>query len=162
MTDTAFTPDGTGTQRDLAIAGCVTAAVLPSAVADRRTEIERHQDSLGSDPPRLCDRARNPVGRNAVDRMAPGLSAPARTTLVRVRRHAGLSAADLLLVVVSLRCLCTIDLPGGSRNRGLGRFRLHRHRNRHVGVARPRSQGSYHLWLPPVSGPGRKKVPPTS
>src|SRR5258707_8937417 len=150
MTDTAFAPDGTGTQRDLAIAGCVTTAVLPSVVADRRTEIERHQDSLGSDPDRLCDRARNPVGRNAVDRMAAGLPAPIGATLVYVRRHAGLSAAGLLLVVVPLRCLCAIDLSRRSRHRGLGRLRLHRYRNRHVGVARPRSQGGHHLWLGPL------------
>src|SRR5215472_1896017 len=92
--------------------------------------------------------------------MAARLPAPAWTTLVHLRRHAGLSAAHLLLVVVSLRCLCVLDLPQGGGNRGLGRLRLYRHRHRHVGVACPRGQGGHHLWLGPLGDEERDSIGP--
>ena len=60
---------------------------------------------------------------------------------------ARLSAAGLLLVVVSLRCLCADDLHRGRSDCRLRRFCIDRHCDRHVGVAGARSQGDHDLWL---------------
>lgn len=68
-----------------------------------------NQNPLGPTAPRVDGRARLSLGRDRMDRMAPGFPAAAWACLVRGRRLAGLSTACLLHLVVQ---------------RGSGRFSL--------------------------------------
>ena len=140
---------GTGWERSIAAMERVTTGDLSVAAARcsiRGGSVDRHQDPLGSDPDRFRDRSHHPLDCNAMDRMAARLPAAARTAVVRACWRAGIPAASFLLVVVPFRRLCTLDLPRGRRDRGLGRIWGHRHSDRHVGVARHRQSATPSSW----------------
>ena len=100
----------------------------------------RHKDPLGPTDRRRLDRARVCVGGDAVDGVEAGLPAAARASLVRASAWlAHLSSPGLLLVVVPLRRLRAARVRRGGVYRCLGRLRVDRGRDGHVGVARARS-----------------------
>ena len=107
----------------------------------------RNQNPLGSDPRRFCDRARDHVGGDPMDRLAARLSAATRASLGCGCETADLSAARLLLVVVPLRRLCAADLFRGRGDRSLGGIHRDHRRDRHVGLAGAGSQARHDLWL---------------
>src|SRR6516165_10710924 len=84
---------------------------------DRRVEIGaglvRNQDSLGSDPRRVRDRARGHLGRDTMDGLEAWLPAAAWSAMGGARRNAGLPSAGILCLVVLVRCLCTQDFCRG-------------------------------------------------
>src|SRR3546814_18912614 len=86
-----------------------------------------------------------------------GARLPARAwrPLVPPRRLSGLSAAGLLLVVVRLRRLCAADLLQGRADCGVGWVRRDHRRDRHVGMARPRTAKGRDLWFGAMGGPAR-------
>lgn len=109
--------------------------------------LDRHKDSLGPDPRRIRDCARDDVGSDAMDGVAARLPAAARASLVRSCGNALLCAAGLFLVVVPLRRLCTAHICRGCGARSLRRFCFDWHCDRHVGLAGTRSQDHHDLWL---------------
>src|SRR6516225_12401274 len=70
----------------------------------------RNQDSLGSDPRRVRDRARGHLGRDTMDGLAARLPTPAWWAMDRDRRHARVPSAGVLPLVVLVRRLCTANL----------------------------------------------------
>src|SRR6516162_11122767 len=84
---------------------------------DRRAEIGatlvRNQDSLGSDPRRVRDRARGHLGRDTMDGLEAWLPAAAWSAMGGARWNAGLPTASILRLVVLVRCLCTQDFCRG-------------------------------------------------
>src|SRR5215472_3173900 len=67
---------------------------------DRRAEIGaglvRNQDSLGTDPGRVRDRARSHLGRDTMDGLAARLPTPAWDAMDRARRRAGVPSTGVL------------------------------------------------------------------
>src|SRR5262249_6341548 len=70
----------------------------------------RNQDSLGSDPRRVRDRARSGLGRDTMDGLAARLPAPAWDAMGRARRHTGVPSTGVLPLVVLVRRLRTANL----------------------------------------------------
>src|SRR5262249_33631119 len=60
----------------------------------------RNQDSLGSDPRRVRDRARSHLGCDTMDGLEAWLPAAAWSAMGGARRNAGLPAASILRLVV--------------------------------------------------------------
>src|SRR2546430_5128323 len=79
--------------------------------------VVRNEDSLGPDPRRVRDRARSHLGRDTMDGLAARLPTPARYTMDRDRRHAGVPSTGVLSLVVLVRCLCTEDFCRGRDHR---------------------------------------------
>ena len=106
---------------------------------DRRAEIGaglvRNQDSLGSDPRGVRDRARGHLGRDTMDGLEACLPTAAWSAMGGARRNARLPAASILRLVVLVRCLCAQDFCRGRDHRLVRRLRGDCDRNRHVGVA---------------------------
>ena len=107
----------------------------------------RHAHPLGSNPHRLRDCARDHMGRDTMDGVAAGVPARVGSGMVPPRFVADLSAACILLVVVSFRRLRADHLCRRRRHRRVRRVRFDRRRHRHVGVSGARSQECRHLWF---------------
>src|SRR5712671_7512680 len=91
---------------------CDALSFMGDSLTFQRVSCVRNQDTLGSDRHRCADRAGHNLGGDAVDRLAPRLSAATRPALVPdCAGNAGLSPSGVLLVVVRLRRLCATDLP---------------------------------------------------
>src|SRR6266853_3277821 len=83
-------------------------------------KLDRHQNPLGPNFARFCDRARDDVACDSMDGLAAGFPTATWFRLVRACRCSNLCSSGLLLVVVPFRRLCTADFLG---RRGDRRFR---------------------------------------
>src|SRR5215813_12501481 len=89
----------------------------------RKAGCVRNKDTLGPDHHRRADCACHHVGGDAMDCLAPRVSAAAWPTLVPdCARNARLSPTGVLLVVVRLRRLRAQDFPGRRRYSRIGGF----------------------------------------
>jgi hypothetical protein len=94
-----------------------------------------NQDPLGPHPRRYPDRGHHHVGSDAVDCLAPRLSASTRRMLDTRGGRAALCATGIFPVVVSIWSLCTEDLRRGRRHCRFWRSGSSRDRHRDVAAA---------------------------